>query len=119
MRLINDALAAEASFAAPWRHGAVKHFWKENPEEVVLKLELTTSGGSSAGTLALYQCAGSELLIDTDLIKGHLRDATATALCNAARGPRVIPLPLPQLDPPTESSAAYLENEARLGSPLV
>jgi UDP-GlcNAc:undecaprenyl-phosphate GlcNAc-1-phosphate transferase len=118
--VINDAIASEASFAAPWRHGEVKHFWNESPEEVVLKLELTTSSGSPLGTLALFQRAGSELLIDTDLIKGHLRDAVATALCNTARNPRLMAIPLPQLEPSVvQSSAAYIENEAHLGSPLV
>jgi hypothetical protein len=103
--------------AAPWRHGAVKHFWKESPEEVVLKLELTASDGLPIGTLALYQRLGSELLIDTDLIKGHLRDAVATALCNSAKAPKFLPVTLPVQ--PQMQPAAYLENEAHLESPLI
>ena len=118
--VVNDALFSETAFTAPWRHGAVKHFWKESPEEVVLKLELISSSGSPVGTLAVFQRAGSELLIDTDLIKGHLRDAVATALCNAAKNPRLTPLSLPQMEVPVvQSHAAYIENEVQLRSPLV
>jgi hypothetical protein len=117
---VTDWLASEASFTAPWRHGAVKHFWKQNPEEVVLKMELTTSDGSAVGTLALYQRAGSDLLIDTDLIKGHLRDAVATALRNSAKTPKLVSMPLPVPEQPTAlRAAAFLDKEAHLESPLI
>jgi UDP-GlcNAc:undecaprenyl-phosphate GlcNAc-1-phosphate transferase len=117
---VSDALASESSFVAPWRHGAVKHFWKESLEEVVFKLELTTHDGSPVGTLRLHQNAGSDLLIDTDLIKGHLRDAVSIALCNVAKTPRLAPIPLPDLRSAVVQAPAYLsDKDAHLKSPLI
>jgi hypothetical protein len=118
---VSDAMASESSFVAPWRHGAVKHFWRESPEEVVFKLELTTDNGSPIGTLRLHQQAGTDLLIDTDLIKGHLRDAVAIALRNVARTPRLTTISLPELEQPlAQPAAAYLvEAEAQVKSPFV
>lgn len=118
---VSDALASESSFMAPWRHGAVRHFWKESLEEVVFKLELSTNDGSPVGTLRLHQRAGSDLLIDTDLIKGHLRDAVTVALCNAAETPKLTRIPLSEREQPlAQSPVAYIaESEAQLKSPLI
>jgi hypothetical protein len=118
---VSDALASESAFMAPWRHGAVKHFWRESPEEVVFKLELTGSDGLPVGTLRLHQRAGSDLLIDTDLIKGPLRDALTMALCGAAKTPRLATMPLPEREQPlAQSPVAYIsEGEAQLKSPLI
>lgn len=118
---VTDALASESSFVTPWRHGAVKHFWRESPEEVVFKLELTRSDGLPVGTLRLHQRAGSDLLIDTDLIKGHLRDALTLALCGAAKAPKLTTIALPEREHLlTQSPVPFVvDEEAQLKSPTI
>lgn len=112
--ILEDALVPRNPLPAPWRHGAVKQFWKASPEEVIFKLELTATDGVSLGSLALYQGAGSELLIDTELLKGHLRDAVAMALQNILQAPHLNTIALSAMESlPLNVAASFADHEVR------
>lgn len=99
-------------FPPPWREGSVRLSWNESGEDVVIRLELSV-GASQIGTLALYQSAGHELLIDTDLIKGHLRNSVAMAIRNSAGTPRLATIPFPSPErAPAAVPAGYLDRKA-------
>ena len=93
---------------------SVEQFWKASPEEVIFKLELTATDGVSLGSLALYQGAGSELLIDTELLKGHLRDAVAMALQNILQAPHLNTIALSAMESlPLNVAASFADHEVR------